>query len=58
MVPIGDVDVHGMIIDISTVVVGTITNTLDTGYCQGIVVAPLEILSVCGGIYGRGACPK
>lgn len=55
--PNGDVGVDGMIINIATVLVGTVTNPFNTGFFQGDAAAPLEGVSSCGGMYGRGAYP-
>lgn len=55
--PNGDVGLEGMIINIATVLVGTVTNPFNTGYFQGDGAAPLEGVSACGGMYGKGAYP-
>ncbi|KAK4365161.1 hypothetical protein RND71_016519 [Anisodus tanguticus] len=55
--PNGDVGVDGMIINLATVLAGTITNPFDGGYFQGPANAPLEAVSACTGIFGSGAFP-
>ncbi|KAH7439166.1 hypothetical protein KP509_04G048300, partial [Ceratopteris richardii] len=55
--PNGDVGVDGMIINLATIVAGAATNPYDTGYYQGDAAAPLESVSACTGIFGKGAYP-
>uniref|UniRef100_A0A0D6QV19 Uncharacterized protein n=1 Tax=Araucaria cunninghamii TaxID=56994 RepID=A0A0D6QV19_ARACU len=55
--PNGDVGIDGMIINIATVLAGSVTNPFNTGYFQGDATAPLEAVSACPGIYGKGAYP-
>eukprot|EP00249_Psilotum_nudum_P028837 c38789_g1_i1 orf=152-1186(+) len=55
--PNGDVGMDGMIINIATVLAGAATNPYDTGYYQGDAAAPLESVSACVGIFGKGAYP-
>ncbi|KAH9287889.1 hypothetical protein KI387_032006 [Taxus chinensis] len=55
--PNGDVGIDGMIINIATVLAGAVTNPFNTGYFQGDAGAPLEAVSACPGIYGKGAYP-
>ncbi|KAG5612673.1 hypothetical protein H5410_023954 [Solanum commersonii] len=55
--PNGDVGVDGMIINLATVLAGTVTNPFDGGYFQGPGNAPLEAVSACTGIFGSGAFP-
>lgn len=55
--PNGDIGIDGMIINIATVVAGAVTNPFNTGYFQGDANAPLEAVSACTGIYGKGAYP-
>lgn len=55
--PNGDVGVDGMIINIATLLAGTVTNPYNSGYFQGPPSAPLEAVSACTGIYGSGAYP-
>uniref|UniRef100_A0A0D6QX74 Protein EXORDIUM-like 2 n=1 Tax=Araucaria cunninghamii TaxID=56994 RepID=A0A0D6QX74_ARACU len=55
--PNGDVGVDGMVINIATVLAGTVTNPFNSGYFQGDAAAPLEAVSACPGIYGKGAYP-
>lgn len=55
--PNGDVGIDGMIINIATVLAGTVTNPFDSGYFQGPANAPLEAVSACTGIFGSGSFP-
>uniref|UniRef100_A0A0D6QTD2 Phi-1-like phosphate-induced protein n=1 Tax=Araucaria cunninghamii TaxID=56994 RepID=A0A0D6QTD2_ARACU len=55
--PNGDVGIDGMIINIATVLAGAVTNPFNTGYFQGDARAPLEAVTACAGIYGKGAYP-
>eukprot|EP01018_Ginkgo_biloba_P030385 Gb_07645 [translate_table: standard] len=55
--PNGDVGIDGMIINIATLLAGAVTNPFNTGYFQGNPAAPLEAVSACTGIYGKGAYP-
>ncbi|XWS25297.1 hypothetical protein CRYUN_Cryun27aG0057200 [Craigia yunnanensis] len=52
-----DVGVDGMVINLATVLAGTVTNPFDSGYFQGPAEAPLEAVSACTGIFGKGAYP-
>lgn len=55
--PNSDMGIDGMIINIASVVAGAATNPFNTGYFQGDPAAPLEAVSTCPGIYGKGAYP-
>eukprot|EP00262_Sarcandra_glabra_P007559 TRINITY_DN2043_c0_g1_i1.p1 TRINITY_DN2043_c0_g1~~TRINITY_DN2043_c0_g1_i1.p1 ORF type:complete len:306 (+),score=-10.72 TRINITY_DN2043_c0_g1_i1:88-1005(+) len=55
--PNGDVGIDGMIINLATVLAGTVTNPFDNGYFQGPATAPLEAVSACTGVFGKGAYP-
>lgn len=55
--PNGDVGVDGMIINLATVLAGTVTNPFKNGYFQGTADAPLEAVSACTGMFGKGAYP-
>jgi hypothetical protein len=57
LAPNGDVGVDGMIINLATVLAGTVTNPFSNGYFQGPADAPLEAVSACTGIFGSGAYP-
>ncbi|XP_071737705.1 protein EXORDIUM-like 2 [Rutidosis leptorrhynchoides] len=61
MPPLGapnrDIGIDGMVINIATVLAGTVTNPFDTGYFQGPASAPLEAVTACTGIFGSGAFP-
>ena len=53
--PNGDLGVDGMVINLATVLAGAVTNPFDDGYYQGPKNAPLEAVSACTGIFGKGA---
>lgn len=55
--PNGDVGVDGMVINLATVLAGVVTNPFEDGYFQGPPSAPLEAVSACTGIFGKGAYP-
>ncbi|GLJ53535.1 hypothetical protein SUGI_1142170 [Cryptomeria japonica] len=55
--PNADVGIDGMIINIASVLAGAVTNPFNTGYFQGNAGAPLEAVSACPGMYGKGAYP-
>ncbi|KAH7518634.1 protein EXORDIUM-like 2 [Ziziphus jujuba] len=55
--PNGDVGIDGMIINLATVLAGTVTNPFNNGYFQGPATAPLEAVSACTGKFGSGAYP-
>lgn len=55
--PNGDVGVDGMIINLATLLAGTVTNPFNNGYFQGPPTAPLEAVSACTGVFGSGAYP-
>ncbi|MDF5581169.1 hypothetical protein P3730_25160, partial [Vibrio parahaemolyticus] len=55
--PNGDVGVDGMVINLATVLAGAVTNPFEDGYYQGPASAPLEAVSACTGIFGKGAYP-
>ncbi|KAF9607915.1 hypothetical protein IFM89_003729 [Coptis chinensis] len=55
--PNGDVGVDGMVINLATVLAGTVTNPFNNGYYQGPSTAPLEAVSACTGVFGKGAYP-
>lgn len=55
--PNGDVGVDGMVINLGTVLAGTVTNPFNNGYFQGPETAPLEAVSACTGVFGSGAYP-
>ncbi|XP_010273029.1 PREDICTED: protein EXORDIUM-like [Nelumbo nucifera] len=53
--PNGDVGLDGMVINIATLLAGTVTNPFGNGYFQGSADAPVEAASACPGVYGKGA---
>ncbi|KAL7116720.1 hypothetical protein ACP275_03G022300 [Erythranthe tilingii] len=56
--PNGDVGIDGMVINLATVLAGTVTNPFDGGYYQGAdSTAGLEAVTACLGIFGSGAFP-
>ncbi|CAL9211487.1 protein PHOSPHATE-INDUCED 1-like [Musa acuminata AAA Group] len=55
--PNGDVGVDGMVINLATLVAGTVTNPFGDGFFQGAREAPLEVATACPGVYGKGAYP-
>lgn len=55
--PNGDVGVDGMIVNIASLLAGTVTNPFGNGYYLGSADAPLEAASACPGLYGKGAYP-
>ncbi|KAK7385323.1 hypothetical protein VNO78_31039 [Psophocarpus tetragonolobus] len=55
--PNADVGIDGMVINLATVLAGAVTNPFEDGYYQGPPSAPLEAVSACTGIFGKGAYP-
>ncbi|KAK7301186.1 hypothetical protein RJT34_12047 [Clitoria ternatea] len=55
--PNNDVGVDGMVINVASLLAGTVTNPFGNGYFQGPKDAPLEAASACTGVYGKGAYP-
>ncbi|KAI9201788.1 hypothetical protein LWI28_029286 [Acer negundo] len=55
--PNGDVGVDGMIVNIASLLAGTVTNPFGNGYFVGAAEAPMEVASACTGVYGKGAYP-
>lgn len=55
--PNNDVGLDGMVINLASLLAGTVTNPFGKGYYQGDAGAPLEAASACPGIYGKGAYP-
>ncbi|KAF5188034.1 Exordium-like protein [Thalictrum thalictroides] len=55
--PNGDVGLDGMIVNIASLLAGTVTNPYGNGYYQGSADAHLEASSACPGVYGKGAYP-
>ncbi|CAL0314014.1 unnamed protein product [Lupinus luteus] len=55
--PNGDVGVDGIIINLATLLAGTVTNPFNNGYFQGPVTAPLEAVTACPGTFGIGSYP-
>ncbi|CDP01092.1 unnamed protein product [Coffea canephora] len=55
--PNNDVGMDGMVINLASLLAGTVTNPFGNGYYQGPATAPLEAASACPGIYAKGAYP-
>lgn len=55
--PDNDVGLDGMVINLASLLVGTVTNPYGDGYYQGPKEAPLEGAAACPGIFGEGAYP-
>lgn len=55
--PNNNVGLDGMVINLATLLAGTVTNPFGNGYYQGPASAPLEAASACPGVYGSGAYP-
>ncbi|KAM7257155.1 hypothetical protein ACFE04_012896 [Oxalis oulophora] len=55
--PNNDVGIDGMVINLASLLAGTVTNPFGNGYYQGSAEAPLEAASACPGVYGNGAYP-
>ncbi|KAL6184724.1 hypothetical protein ACLB2K_046124 [Fragaria x ananassa] len=55
--PNADVGVNGMVVNIATLLAGTVTNPFANGFYLGSTEAPLEAASACTGVYGKGAYP-
>ncbi|KAI9100840.1 hypothetical protein K1719_024202 [Acacia pycnantha] len=55
--PNNDVGLDGMVINLASLLAGTVTNPFGNGFFQGPKEAPLEAASACTGVYGKGAYP-
>ncbi|XP_057439649.1 protein EXORDIUM-like [Lotus japonicus] len=55
--PNNDVGLDGMVINMASLLAGTVTNPFGNEYFQGPKEAPLEAASACAGVYGKGAYP-
>ncbi|CAL0305567.1 unnamed protein product [Lupinus luteus] len=55
--PNNDVGVDGMVINLATLLAGTVTNPFGNGYFQGPAEEPLEAATACPGVYAKGAYP-
>jgi len=55
--PNNDVGLDGMVINVASLLAGTVTNPFGNGYFQGPKEAPLEAASACTGVYAKGAYP-
>ncbi|KAK8940656.1 hypothetical protein KSP39_PZI009939 [Platanthera zijinensis] len=55
--PNGDVGVDGMVMNLASMIAGSVTNPFGGGYFMGPKTAPLEAATACPGVYGKGAYP-
>lgn len=55
--PNNDVGIDGMVINLASLLAGTVTNPFGNGFYQGPAEAPLEAATACPGVYGKGAYP-
>ncbi|KAG8072456.1 hypothetical protein GUJ93_ZPchr0006g42777 [Zizania palustris] len=55
--PNGDVGMDGMVMNLASMLAGTVTNPFGDGYYQGSKDAPLEAATACPGVFGSGAYP-
>ncbi|XP_059636519.1 protein PHOSPHATE-INDUCED 1-like [Cornus florida] len=55
--PNNDVGLDGMVMNLASLLAGTVTNPFGNGYYQGPAGAPLEAASACPGVYAKGAYP-
>ncbi|WCJ31731.1 Protein EXORDIUM-like 1 [Euphorbia peplus] len=55
--PNNDVGLDGMVINLASLLAGTVTNPFGNGFYQGPKEAPLEAASACPGVYAKGAYP-
>ncbi|KAL4277842.1 hypothetical protein GQ457_03G033400 [Hibiscus cannabinus] len=55
--PNNNVGLDGMVINLASLFVGTVTNPFENAYFQGPAEAPLEVLSACPNIYGKRTYP-
>lgn len=55
--PNGDIGLDGMVINVASLMAGTVTNPFGNGFYQGPKDAPLEAATACPGVFGKGASP-
>ncbi|PKU83784.1 protein EXORDIUM-like [Dendrobium catenatum] len=55
--PNGDVGVDGIVMNLASMIAGTVTNPFGGGFFMGPATAPLEAATACPGVYGKGAYP-
>ncbi|KAJ3695828.1 hypothetical protein LUZ60_001205 [Juncus effusus] len=55
--PNGDFGLDGMVINLASMIAGTVTNPFQNGFYQGPKEAPLEAATACTGMYAKGAYP-
>ncbi|XP_038983230.1 protein PHOSPHATE-INDUCED 1-like [Phoenix dactylifera] len=55
--PNGDVGIDGMVLNLASMMAGTVTNPFGDGFYQGPKEAPLEAATACPGVYAKGAYP-
>ncbi|KAK3423545.1 protein PHOSPHATE-INDUCED 1 [Eucalyptus grandis] len=55
--PNGDVGADGMVINVASLLAGTVTNPFGDGYTAGAPGAPTDVASACTGSFGKGSYP-
>ncbi|KAL3634002.1 Protein PHOSPHATE-INDUCED 1 [Castilleja foliolosa] len=55
--PNNDVGMDGVVMSLSGLLAGTVTNPFGNGFFQGPSEAPLEAATACTGVYAKGAYP-
>lgn len=55
--PNNDLGLDRMVINLASLLAGIVTNLFGNGYYQGPKDAPLEAVTACPGVYGKGAYP-
>lgn len=55
--PNNDVGLDGMVINLASLLAGTVTNPFGNGYYQGPKGAGLEAATACTGVYAKGSYP-
>ncbi|KAJ0026200.1 hypothetical protein Pint_08364 [Pistacia integerrima] len=55
--PNSDIGLDGMVINVASLLAGTVTNPFGNGFFQGPQEAPLEASTACPGVFGKGAYP-
>ncbi|KAI6687798.1 hypothetical protein NL676_024626 [Syzygium grande] len=55
--PNGDVGVDGMVINVASLLAGTVTNPFGDGYTVGAAGAPTDVASACTGSFGKVSLP-
>lgn len=55
--PNNDVGLDGVVINLASLLAGTVTNPFKNGFFHGPSEAPLEAAAACPGVYAKGAYP-